>query len=472
MSSRIPHRMRGSGVATRRASASRSFARGVEAAFLALEGIIGLSTGYLLVLLAGARHAARKSLPAAMDAEAHTRFAVLVPAHNEERIIDATLAALAACDYPADLCHVIVIADNCTDRTAVLARQAGVEVWERCHATKLGKGHALTWGMERLCASPERFDAVAEGFDAVVVLDADCLVSPNMFAAIDVAMRSGAHAVQVDYVVDNPTDSHASALRFAAFTLMCTVRPLGKQGLGLSCGLFGTGMAFTMELLRREPWTTTDFGEDFEYHLRLLHAGQRVEFLPHASVKSAMPTSFDVSTEQQTRWEKGKLQLMRNCGLPAVVAGVRRGDFVLTHAGLEQFVPPQSLIAAGSAGSLLAGLLLRSRRLLACSLATLVAQLLFVLGGLRLVRAPRGVYRALIASPALIAGKIAIYVRLLGSREPMEWVRTEREPSSEWEPTTSNGTTAMTSNGTTTVALKDTTIATSNGTTTAADTAR
>jgi hypothetical protein len=407
--------------------------RAVEIAFLMLEGMLALSTGYLLVLLAGARRAMRKPPPAAKDSEAQTRFAVLIPAHNEEAGIGAMLAALAACDYPTDLCQTIVIADNCSDRTAALATQAGAEVWERSHATKLGKGFALTWGMERLHA------AGLDELDAVVVLDADCLVSPNMLAAIDIAFSSGARAAQVDYVVGNPADSHTSALRFAAFTLMCTVRPLGKQGLGLSCGLFGTGMAFTTELLRREPWTTTDFGEDFEYHLNLLHAGERVEFLAHASVKSAMPTSAGASTEQQARWEKGKLKLMRESGLPAVLSGLRRGDLVLTHAGLEQFVPPQSLIAAGSVGSVMAGLLLRSRRLLACSLATLAAQALFVLGGLRLVRAPVAVYRGLIAAPRLIVGKIAIYIRLLASQEEMEWVRTARESGPEWQPPTSNG---------------------------------
>jgi 1,2-diacylglycerol 3-beta-glucosyltransferase len=403
-----------------RAPSPRALARALEATLLALQSLLVLSTGYLLVLLAGARQATRKRT-LERDLDAHTRFAVLIPAHNEEQGIDATLASIAGCDYPADRRHVIVIADNCSDQTAACARQAGVEVWERTDPTKKDKGSAVMWALERLSASRNEFDAV-------VMLDADCLVSQNMLAAMDVALHCGAHAVQVSYVVGNPEESHASALRFAAFTLMATVRPLGKQAFGLSCGLFGTGMAFTMEVLREEPWKATGFGEDFEYHLRLVDAGKRVEFLHKAWVKSAMPTSFAVSAEQQARWEKGKLVVIRRWGSRLMLSGLRHRDFVRMHAGFEQLVPPQSLIAAGTLGSALAAVLLRSRRLLWCSLATLAAQSLLVVGGLRLVRAPASVYRGLIAAPMLIADKVVLYVRMLRGRGPTVF-KTEREMS-------------------------------------------
>ncbi len=407
---------------SRRRTSSTVSARAVEAILLALQSVLVLSTGYLLALLAGARQASRKPSLASYPG-ARTRFAVLIPAHDEEQGIDATLASIAACDYPPDRRHVIVIADNCSDRTATRARQAGVEVWERTDPTKRDKGAAVMWAGERLTSTRSEFDAV-------VMLDADCLVSKNMLAAMDAAFHSGAQAAQVSYLVGNPEESHASALRFAAFTLMATVRPLGKQAFGLSCGLFGTGMAFTMEQLRREPWRATGFGEDFEYHLRIVDGGGRVEFLPTAWVKSAMPTSFAVSAEQQARWEKGKLVVIRRWGARLMLSGLRQRDFVRMHAGLEQLVPPQSLIAAGTLGSVLAGLLLRSRRLLGWSLATLAAQSLLVVGGLRLVRAPASAYRGLLAAPMLIWGKIVLYVRMLRGRGPTAF-KTERQMSKD-----------------------------------------
>jgi GT2 family glycosyltransferase len=384
------------------------------------EGGLTISTGYLLALLVAARDL-QGDLIAAPEARPglSLRFVVLIPAHNEQDGISETLASLASSRYPSESTRVVVIADNCTDGTADRAREAGVEVWERHVPSQRGKGFALIWALQRLQVG-------RAGFDAVVILDADCLVSPNMLSAMDARIRDGACAVQVKYMVGNPEASHASALRYAAFALMDTVRPMGKQRLGLSCGLFGTGMALTGELLERTPWTATGLVEDFEYHMRLVDAGERAEFAPEAWISSAMPVSFVKSSDQQARWEQGKLQLIRRWSPRLLGTGLARRDIVRVHAGLEQLVPPQALIAAGSMGSALAGLLLGSRRLLSLSLATLTAQLVFVLAGLRLVRAPMHVYRALLVAPTLIAGKLVLYVRLLRGRGPKSWVRTAR----------------------------------------------
>jgi 1,2-diacylglycerol 3-beta-glucosyltransferase len=387
--------------------------------FATLQGGLALASLYQLVLLAGARSAVREPTSEATSKGATSNFVVLMPAHDEERGIEAALRSLLACDYPRERVRPIVIADNCTDSTADRARRAGAEVWERIDAAKRGKGCALAWALERLWA-------LQRPVDAVVVLDADCVASSNMLAAMDRALRAGAPAVQVSYLVDNPGESHASALRFAAFALMATVRPLGKQRLGLSCGLFGTGMAFESGLLRSEPWSPSALVEDFDYHLRLVAAGQRVQFVPDAWVRSAMPVSFASSNQQQARWEKGKLQVIRRWSLRLIASGLARRDLNRAHAGVEQLIPPQSLIAAGSLGCVGAGLALRSARLLALAGSTLAAQLTFVVYGLRLIGAPAQVYRALLAAPILIAGKLALYARLLGGGGPVSWVRTER----------------------------------------------
>jgi hypothetical protein len=396
--------------------------RGLGAGLLAVQSLLAGCTAYLLALLVAARGGRR---PAAMattaEEEGRLGLAVLIPAHDEEAGIVATLRALERCPYPGALRRTIVIADNCEDRTAERARGAGAEVWERRDRDRRGKGHALEWACERL----EAEDQVSEG---VIVLDADCIPSANLLSAVDRRLRDGARALQVDYVVANPEESPVSALRFAAFALVNTVRPRGKQRLGLSCGLGGTGMAFGRGLLRSHPWNTTRLTEDEEYHLRLVLAGERIEFVADASVSSAMPTSGSASRQQQARWEQGKLQVIGRWAPRLILSGLARGDLRRVHAGLECLVPPQSLIAAGSLGSTLGALLLGRRRLLVLALATLVGQLTFVLAGLRLVRAPASVYRALLTAPVLIATKLAIYGRLLRGRGPDSWVRTEREP--------------------------------------------
>jgi hypothetical protein len=389
---------------------------------LALQSALALSGAYLLGLLLAARSERRRlaPAPAAPPSDQPPRLVVLVPAHDEAEVIGPTLAALTAAEYPAAARRLIVVADNCGDGTAALAYAAGTEVWERHDDQQRGKGFALAWALERLFAEDDPFDGV-------VFVDADCVVSPNILAAVGQRLGAGTRALQVDYRAANPGDSSAAALRFAGFAVGDTVRFLGKSRLGLSCGLVGTGMAFSRPLLERIPWTTTGLVEDGEFHMRLVLAGERVEFAAEASVSQAVPTTHRGGSSQQERWEMGKLQLIRAWSGRLLASGLLRRDPQRLHAGLETLVPPHSLLALGNLAGAAAGLALRSRRLFALSLFSTLAQATFVLGGLRLVGAPAHVYRALLSAPALVFAKLRLYARLAGGRGPSGWVRTSRE---------------------------------------------
>lgn len=388
-----------------------------DLAAIAIAAPLALSSAYLLALLVAAgtgRRGRGSEAPGEVG-----RLVVLIPAHDEQGGIAATLRAVLATEYPRERLRVIVIADNCTDATAAVAGEEGAEVWERTDPRRRGKGHALGWALERL----RRCEPT---YDGIVVLDADCEPSPNLPAAVDRRLRAGAAALQVDYVVDNPAESTASALRFAGFALMNTVRFRGKERLGLSCGLVGTGMAFSRRVVEELPWRETGLTEDAEYHMRIVLAGERAEFVAEARITSPMPTSLGASADQQARWERGRLDLMRRWVPRMLAAGVARRDPVRIHAALEPLVPPQSLLAAGGLACAGAGAALRSRRLAGLGLATVAGQSAYVLGGLALVGAPAGVYRALLAAPALVASKLLLYARIAGGRGPSSWVRTAR----------------------------------------------
>jgi hypothetical protein len=392
--------------------------RFLDRLLLLAQAALALASSYLLGLLVAARGStARQPRPAPAPP---LDLAVIVPAHDEEAGIGATLASLAACAYSAGRRRTIVIADNCGDGTAARARELGVEVWERTDPGNRGKGHALAWALERLFAE-------AQPPDAVAMVDADCVVSANLLEAVAGHLADGAEAIQVDYVAGNPEDSPTAALRFAGFALADTVRFLGKERLGLSCGLVGTGMAFPRALLEQVPWTVTGLMEDGEYHMRLVLEGTRTRFVPEAWVSQPVPTNLRASSEQQARWEKGKLDMIRAWTPRLLGSGLARRDPVRVHAGLECLVPPQSVLALGGLAGAALGAAARRPRLLALSLLTLGGQAAFVLGGLRLVRAPASVYRALLMAPVLIASKLALYARLASGRGPSGWVRTERE---------------------------------------------
>lgn len=381
---------------------------------------LGCSTSlaYLLSLVVAARLERRAPHP---EPRADVRFVVLVPAHDEAADIEAAVHATLALDYPSDRFTVVVVADNCTDSTAAIARRAGAEVLERVEPDRRGKGQALAWALERVLAGP--------GVDAVAVVDADCRPSANLLGAFAAHLHAGASAVQADYVVANAAHSSAAALRYAGFALMNTLRPLGRSRLGLSAGLYGTGMAFTREQLERVPWTAYSLTEDREYHLRLVAAGERVRFVPEASVASPMPISASTAESQLQRWESGRLRLLVSA-LPELARGLRSAPRIaVVEASLEPLVPSQALLAALATGSLATAAASRNRRLMAWATVNIAAHTAYVLGGLRVVDAPGAAYRALVSAPLLVARRLHQVAARAAGRGPRAWVRTVREPT-------------------------------------------
>jgi hypothetical protein len=262
--------------------------------------------------------------------------------------------------------------------------------------------------------------------DAVVIVDADCVASPNLLQEMAGAFRSGSRAVQADYVVANPGDSPAAALRFAGFSLINTVRPMGKDRLGLSAGLFGTGMGFRRELLEEHPWEAFSLAEDLEYHLTLVDGGERVAFLADAEVLSPMPTSGREGESQDQRWEGGRQQLARSWVPRLAASGARRRDPVRLNAALELLIPPQTLLLAGSLLTLVCAVPLRATAAVRLGLLGIGTQAAYVLGALRIVGAPASVYRSLGHVPALVVRKCLIYLRLARDGQPADWERTGR----------------------------------------------
>jgi hypothetical protein len=387
-----------------------------DAALLGLEVALSMTTTYLLTILAGAATRSRAPRGAGCPPGGRTRFAILVPAHDEEVLLPALLRSVADLDYPRERREVVVVADNCSDRTAQIARAAGATVIERDDPARLGKGHALEWAFAQLSSRTD--------LDSIVVVDADCEVSANLLAAADQRLRAGARALQVDDVVSNVHESSSSALRFAAFALINSVRPLGKNALGFSCGLLGTGMVFSMELLHQHPWRASSMAEDAEYHLQLVSAGERVQFVPEARVSSSMPASLKAARDQNMRWEGGKWDLIRRWSPRLLMQAAIGRDTECAGAALDLLIPPQSLLFAANASVLAAAITRRAGLRLA--MANLLGQAVYVLGGLLLVRAPVAAYRALLTAPTLALWKLGLYARLVARPGATGWIRTER----------------------------------------------
>ncbi len=341
-----------------------------------------------------------------------------MPAHDEQGGIAAAVAGLSAQDHPADLLDVIVIADNCADTTALLAAEAGATVWERDAPDAPGKPQALAWAIERLWAERPTTDVV-------VVVDADCVASPNLCSTIAAKIGGGADAVQVPYEVANPSESPTAALRAAGFTLKHVIRAQGRARLGLSCNLFGTGMGFSAAVLRRIPWPQS-VTEDTELFVRLTRAGYRVAFAGGALVTSPMPVSAEQAAEQQLRWESGNARLARR-ELPGLLGqAIGMVDVQCLGAAAELALPSQTLMAAAGLLLLVAGGVSRDRRLMAGAAATIAAQGSYVVGGLAAAGGTRVMLGALVHAPEFLTGRVPVLARVASGRGARAWVRTAR----------------------------------------------
>lgn len=407
----------------RRRSVQRRLAGLSSVTSLAISAPLALATTYVAVLtVAGIRPARR---PAASPGGPPTRFAVMIPAHNEAGGIAATLASLADLDYPADSYAVHVVADNCTDATAQVVRSHRVRAHERVAPDHPGKGPALNWLRDLLLA-----DGVE--FDAAVIVDADTSVDAQFLSVADAHLRAGAEVLQGYYSVREPESSQAATFRYAALACRHYLRPLGRTRIGGSCGLYGNGMIFS-----RTTITTHDFSghlvEDAEMQNELLLEGTKVAFASDAVLHAEMPSGLDAARAQNARWERGRLDLARRYVPPLARRAVTGPDrLAAADAVLDHITPPFSMLAgahlaAASAAALARALGARAgRSLLIAHVAGLAVLATHVVVGLRAVRAPARAYRGLLSAPRQIVWKIGLWLAVATGRERASWTRTRR----------------------------------------------
>ncbi|MBW4690801.1 MAG: glycosyltransferase [Lyngbya sp. HA4199-MV5] len=367
--------------------------------------------------LAAALPTRRTSQVALMD---RPTIAVLVPAHDEAGGIGTALSTVLPQLTPHD--RLIVIADNCTDETAVVAREAGATVIERHDLEHRGKGYALDFGLKFLASAPP---------DVVVVVDADCLVAEGAIAQISRLAGMKQRPVQASYLLAQPSaPSPSAAVSILAFTVKNLVRPLGLAQLGQPCLLTGTGMAFPWSVIHQVSWASGNIVEDMQLSLDLLLAGYPTVFCAEASVTGALPQQEQAAMSQRTRWEHGHLQTLLSQVPRLLQAWVSQKRFNLLAIALDLCVPPLSLLVMLWAVSLIAA------GILSLTLGLYQPVLLLALEGLLILMAVTIAWAkftrdslplaTLLSVPLYILWKIPLYFAFL--RKPQtQWVRTERD---------------------------------------------
>lgn len=232
------------------------------------------------------------------DYEKVKKFAVLVAAHNEKNVIRDAVNSLNILDYPKEKYDVYVIADNCDDNTAEIARKAGAIVYERREPKLRGKGYALEWMFDKLFK-------MNKTYDAVVIFDADNLVSGNFLTEMNNKLCEGFKVVQGFLDSKNPKDTWITGCYSISFWSSNRMFQLSRSNLKLSNQLGGTGFAIDTEILKKMGWGATCLTEDLEFTCKLVLNGYNVGWAHDARVYDEKPLTLKQSWNQRKRWMQG-----------------------------------------------------------------------------------------------------------------------------------------------------------------------
>jgi cellulose synthase/poly-beta-1,6-N-acetylglucosamine synthase-like glycosyltransferase len=387
---------------------------GLIAALLVPIGVFFVEVGFALA------DRGASVLPPSATAPARPRVAVLMPAHNEASIIALTLRSVMPQLETGD--RLLVVADNCSDATAGIARAEGALVILRESATLRGKGYALDFGVRHLAAdAPE----------VVIVVDADCELAPGTVDRLARLAVEAMRPVQALYLMHGAADAGLK-MKIAefAYAVKNRVRPLGLRRLGLPCQLMGTGMAFPWECVRDAALATGHIAEDLKLGLDLARAGHAPIFCPEARVTSTFAATTEGGNTQRTRWEHGHLALILSDAPRIFLTSLWRFDVNLLALALDLSVPPLALLTLATLLAWLASAVLYLGAQVTVPLQMASVAMLLLAGA---VLAAWGRYgRGIISLANLglavvyVFVKIPLYARFLVARQ-MDWVRSKRD---------------------------------------------
>lgn len=264
------------------------------------------------------------------------RFCVVIPAHNEGHVLGQLLDDLHHLEYPAELVDLYVIADNCTDDTARVARAAGAQVIEK-HGNNGSKGKAIAYALRALLGPIEARRGVR--YDAVAFFDADNRVAPDFLALMHAELDGGARFIQGYLGVKNPEANWLTRVIHISYLTTNRLWQLGRRRVGLSGQCGGTGVCIDASLLRDRDWPTRTLTEDLELTCQLALEGTYLTWCHGAKVFDEKPTSVRVVYRQRVRWMRGHLRNLRLYFVPLIRRGLRERDVRAVEIALYLLSP-------------------------------------------------------------------------------------------------------------------------------------
>jgi cellulose synthase/poly-beta-1,6-N-acetylglucosamine synthase-like glycosyltransferase len=350
-----------------------------------------------------------------------TRFGILIPAHNEELLIDRLLKSINKQDYHSGMIKTIVVADNCSDNTDKIGLENGARVLERRDDQHRGKGYAIKFALERIDMSE---------YDAIFIIDADSIIKNDLLMQLDKALRSGKKIIQCYNGVANPEQSWFTRLLYVSRTIGNEIYHPGKQKLGLSSYLMGNGMCFSIKILMKYGWDAFTVGEDWEYYAKLVQAGEMVAFANKARVYHQESSSLKQATSQRKRWSSGRFAVAWKYGIGLFFRGLFERNIRKMDASLPLLFPNPSL----GMNITIVGLILSfsipsamNKYNFALWFSSLVLlQIVIFIIGIMYTRNKLNNFLSLFIAPLFLIWKMGIDILSVLGIGNKTWVRTER----------------------------------------------
>ena len=244
------------------------------------------------------------------------KFMAIIPAHNEEAVVGNLIESLKNQTYNKELYDIYVIADNCTDNTARIARDAGAIVYERFDETKKTKGYALDWFLQ------QKIEENAD-YDALFIFDADNIVDKDFIKNMNKHLCQGEDVVQGYRDIKNPTDNWITSGYALFYWTMHRFYHLARYNIGLSPLMNGTGFMVKFDVIKPQGWNTKTLTEDIEFSLKRIIEGKKLGWARDAIVYDEQPVGFKQSWTQRSRWTVGHMQCLKEYTKPLAEAVVK-----------------------------------------------------------------------------------------------------------------------------------------------------
>lgn len=351
----------------------------------------------------------------------YNRFAIIIPAHNEELLIGQLIDSGHSLDYHKKNYDIFVIADNCNDSTEKIAFDKKVKCYKRADLSKPGKPFALNWFFQQI--------NIRE-YDAYVIIDADTLIEKNFLKAMNRKMNEGASIVQGYFGIMNPNETWLTRLMVIPGVLKYLYRFRGKAAMEFSAPLMGNGMCFSQEIILKYGWDALSLTENWEYYLKSCLRGHYAMYTD-AYIYSQTASTVQQGKTQRERWFKGKLYCVINYLPRLLYTGLQKKDAKLIDAGIELLLPSISMLANFAIlifviNSLTCLIWPKIYSFFVWSLFLNICIILYFLFGMIVNKSSIETYFALAKAPFFLMWKIGTTLNGIKNFKNKKWVKTQR----------------------------------------------